>query len=212
MIETIFFDLDGVIVDSEPIHAQAKKMILDAYSIEHPDTIFSDFVGKPDEVFFKFIFQNLDKNKNPYQQLLQEKNDMFIHLIPEMKLVEGFTPFINEVKRKNLKVALVSSTSSFTFGLLDKHFRFSGLFDLLITEKDTKRHKPYPDPYLKALETLPASVDTTFVIEDSPNGIKSAKEAGCKVLALTTSFKPERLTRADKILESYSEIAEIVFS
>ena len=208
MINTIFFDLDGVIVDSEPIHAKAKRMILDSYSIEYPDSIFDDFIGQPDEVFFKYVYENLDKQKNPYKLLLQEKNEQFFELIPEMKLVEGFTSFINEIKKRNINTALVSSTSTYTFGLIDKHFHLAGLFDLLITEKDTERHKPFPDPYIKALLTLPASVDNTIVIEDSPNGIKSAKKAGCRVFALTTSFKTEKLMEADEIFNSYDEIAE----
>lgn len=208
MIDTIFFDLDGVIVDSEPIHAKAKKIILDSYSINYPDSIFDDFIGQPDEVFFKHVYENLDKQKNPYKLLLQEKYNQFFELIPEMKLVEGFTVFIDEIKKRNIKTALVSSTSTYTFGLIEKQFHLANLFDLLITEKDTERHKPFPDPYIRALQTLPASVDSTVVIEDSPNGIKSAKEAGCKVFALTTSFKKEKLIEADEILNSYKEIAE----
>jgi len=210
MIDTVFFDLDGVIVDSEPIHAKAKKIILDSYSIEYPNSIFDDFIGQPDEVFFKHVYENLDKQKNPYKLLLQEKYNQFFELIPEMKLVEGFTTFIEEIKKRNLKTALVSSTSTYTFGLIDKQFHIADLFDLLITEKDTQRHKPFPDPYIKALQTLPTSVDSTVVIEDSPNGIKSAKEAGCKVFALTTSFKREKLIEADEILNNYKEIAEIL--
>lgn len=207
MINTIFFDLDGVIVDSEPIHAKAKRMILDSHSIQYPDSIFDDFIGQPDEVFFKHVYENIDKQRNPYQLLLQEKNDQFFELIPEMQLVKGFTSFINEIKKRDIKTALVSSTSTYTFGLIDKHFYLADLFDLLITEKDTKKHKPFPDPYIKALQTLPASVDNTIVIEDSPNGIKSAKQAGCRVFALTTSFKTEKLIEADEIFNSYNDIA-----
>lgn len=210
MIDTVFFDLDGVIVDSEPIHAKAKRIILDSYSINYPDSIFDDFIGQPDEVFFRHVYENLDKKKNPYKQLLQEKYNQFFELIPEMKLVEGFTSFINEIKKRNIKTALVSSTSTYTFSLIDKHFHLADLFDLLITEKDTERHKPFPDPYIKALQALPASADSTLVIEDSPNGIKSAKEAGCKVFALTTSFKKEKLIEADEILNNYKEITEIL--
>lgn len=208
MIKTIFFDLDGVIVDSEPIHAKAKRIILDSHSIKYPDTIFDDFIGQPDEVFFKYVCDNLDKQRNSYELLVQEKNNQFLDLIPEMRLIEGFTHFINDIKKRKIKTALVSSTSTYTFGLIDSHFHIANLFDLLITEKDTERHKPFPDPYLKALQILPASVDSTIVIEDSPNGIKSAKEAGCKVFALTSSFNAEKLIEADEILNSYNEIAK----
>ncbi len=125
-----------------------------------------------------------------------------------MKLVEGFLPFIEKVRNKGIKTALVSSTSIYSFNLIDKHFTIRHLFELLVTEKDTVNHKPYPDPYIKALNTLPASIGTTIVIEDSPNGIISARTAGCKVFALTTSFPREKLVEADDIFDSYSELSK----
>ena len=64
MIKTIFFDLDGVIVDSGHIHAKAKRMIPDSYSIQYPDSIFDDFIGRPDEVLFKHVHENIDKKRN----------------------------------------------------------------------------------------------------------------------------------------------------
>jgi beta-phosphoglucomutase-like phosphatase (HAD superfamily) len=116
--------------------------------------------------------------------------------------------FFQNVKNKGLKTVMVSSTSAYTFGLIDKYFNITHLFDLLVTEKDTVNHKPHPEPYLKALETLPASLEGTIVIEDSPNGILSAKRAGCKVFALATSFKPEKLTEADSVFGSYAELSK----
>lgn len=103
---------------------------------------------------------------------------------------------------------MVSSTSIYSFNLIDKHFTIRDLFELLVTEKDTVNHKPCPDPYIKALNTLPASIGTTIVIEDSPNGIISARTAGCKVFALTTSFPREKLVEADDIFDSYSELSK----
>lgn len=207
MIKSIFFDLDGVIIDSEPIHAKAKKLTLDKYGIAYPDSIFDEFIGKTDDNFFKYVTEKLDARNLSFELLLQSKNDLFIELLPEMKFVEGFLPFFENLKNRGLKIALVSSTSTYTFGLIDKYFNIAHLFDLLVTEKDTVNHKPHPDPYIKALEILPASVDSTIVIEDSPNGIISAKQAGCKVFALTTSFKEENLIKADGIFSSYTELS-----
>ena len=208
MIKSIFFDLDGVIIDSEPIHAKAKKLTLDKYGIAYPDSIFDDFVGKTDDNFFRYVTEKLDAQNYSWELLLQTKNDLFIELLPEMELVNGFLPFFQYVKNRGLKIALVSSTSTYTFGLIDKYFNIAHLFDLLVTEKDTVNHKPHPEPYLKALETLPASIESTIVIEDSPNGIISAKRAGCKVFALTTSFKAESLVDADEIFNSYTELSK----
>jgi beta-phosphoglucomutase len=208
MIKTVFFDLDGVIIDSEPVHAKAKKLALDAFDIAYPDSVFDEFTGQTDEAFFKYVSAEPDVRGHSFELLLQKKNRLFIDLLPEMKLVDGFPLFFREVKNRGLKTALVSSTSTYTLGLIDKYFNLTRLFDLLVTEKDTVNHKPHPEPYLKALETLPASRESAIVIEDSPSGILSAKRAGCKVFALATSFKPEKLTEADSVFGSYAELSE----
>jgi beta-phosphoglucomutase len=112
------------------------------------------------------------------------------------------------VKSKGVRTALVSSTSLYSLGLVDEIYHVSELFDLVITEVDTTRHKSFPDPYLKALERLPAETLNSIVIEDSPNGIISARRAGCFVYGLTSSFQKHLLTEAgaDKIIESYEEL------
>jgi beta-phosphoglucomutase len=207
MIKNIFFDLDGVIIDSEPVHAKAKKFTLDEFEIAYPDSIFDAFTGQTDEDFFKYVSAELDVRRHSFELLLQKKNELFIDLLPEMKLVSKFRPFFQNVKNKGLKTALVSSTSAYTLELIDRYFNITRLFDLLVTEKDTVNHKPHPEPYLKALETLPASIESTIVIEDSPNGILSAKQAGCRVFAITTSFRAEKLMEADEVFADYAELS-----
>lgn len=206
MFSTILFDLDGVVVDSEPVHAMAKKLTLDKSGIKYPESVFDDFKGKTDDEFFKYVSAQLDRHNRPYKVLLEEKQSTFIRLLPEMKLIDGFLPFIKNVKSRGIKTALVSSTSVYSLKLIDKVFQITDLFELIVTEDDTSDHKPHPAPYLKALEKLPASPEYSVVIEDSPSGIRSARKAGCKVYALTTSFPASRLGEADEIFNSYNEI------
>ncbi|MDR0658510.1 MAG: HAD family phosphatase [Mediterranea sp.] len=206
MIETVFFDLDGVIIDSEPVHAKAKRLTLDEYGIGYPESIFDKFIGQTDEDFFGYVSAESDGKYSP-GLLLQKKNELFIGLLPEMEFVDGFPSFFRQVRNKGLRTALVSSTSAYTLEWIDRYFNITRLFDLLVTEKDTANHKPHPEPYLRALQLLPASTGSTIVIEDSPNGILSAKNAGCKVFALATSFKKEKLSEADEIFEGYAELS-----
>lgn len=208
MIKTVFFDLDGVIIDSEPIHAKAKRFTLDEFDVAYRDSVFDEFTGQTDEDFFKYVAAEAGLRKHFWRLLLQRKNELFVDLLPEMKPVDGFPLFFRRVKKDGMKTVLVSSTSRYTLGLIDAFFNVTRLFDLLVTENDTVRHKPHPEPYLMALERLPASREDTVVIEDSPNGILSAKQAGCKVFALATSFMPENLAGADKVFGSYAELSK----
>lgn len=207
MISTIFFDLDGVIIDSEPIHAKAKKIVLDNLGIKYPESIFSDYKGQPDDAFFKHISVDLDTLHRPFEELAQMKKEATAEIFHETPVIKDFYKFIESVRNNNIKTALVSSTSLFTFDLIEKYFSIKHFFDIIITEVDTPNHKPHPEPYLLALTKLGVTTSEVVVIEDSPNGIRAAKDAGCTVFALTTSFSRDQLTRADIIFDNYKELA-----
>jgi beta-phosphoglucomutase len=211
-IKAILFDFDGVVIDSEPLHAKAKKLVLDKFNIIYPSEIFDEFKGRTDKVFFDYVSVSLDKSNHSSDFFQNFKKYQFEAIINELKLVEGFLPFLGKVKERGILTALVSSTSLYSLGLVDKLYNISGLFDLIITEVDTEFHKPDPAPYLKALEKLSLSTHHSIVIEDSPNGIISAKKAGCFVYGLTTSFQSHTLSEAgaDEIVESFSELIRIL--
>jgi len=208
-LKTIFFDFDGVVIDSEPLHAKAKKLVLEQYNISYPPTIFDDYKGRTDKVFFDFVSTSLSDGSHPSEMYQDSKKMILEDIITELRLIEGFLPFLDKVKKKGIRTALVSSTSIYSLALIDNLYHVSELFDLVITEVDTEFHKPYPDPYIKALGKMQADLTTTIVIEDSPNGIISAKKAGCYVYGLTSSFTQGTLLKAgaDETIESYNELA-----
>lgn len=208
MISAILFDFDGVVIDSEPLHAKAKKLVLEKFSIPYTSTIFDDYKGRTDKVFFDYVSYTLADNRLSSDFLQDTKKKAFEGILSELKLIEGFLVFLQKVRSKGIRTALVSSTSLFSLAMVDNLYHISEMFDLVITEMDTMLHKPYPDPYIKALEKLPADTQNSIVIEDSPNGIKSAKKAGCFVYALTSSFSSKALIKAgaDEIIDSYKEL------
>ena len=207
-IKTILFDFDGVVVDSEPAHARSKKIVLEKFNIPYSPIIFEDFKGKTDQVFFDFIAEHLDPERRLPDVFLKAKNDSFEELITEIDLIDGFLTFHKKAKTKGIQTALVSSTTLYSFQRIDRIYHLSDLFDLVITGADTKMHKPHPEPYLKAYQLLNLDHKNTIVIEDSPNGICSAKKAGCFVFGITNSFSGEILREAgaDEIVGSYKEL------
>ena len=211
-LKTILFDFDGVVIDSEPLHAKAKKIILDRYKINYPASIFEEFKGKTDKVFFDFVTGTLCDQSQSSELLQNSKKAALEEIIVELKLIDGFLTFFEKVKARKIQTALVSSTSLYSLALVDNLYHISGMFDLVITEVDTDLHKPYPDPYLKALEKLSAEINTSIVIEDSPNGIRSAKSAGCFVYAITSSFPEQTLLEAgaDKVVGSFNDLTKVL--
>ena len=211
-LKTILFDFDGVVIDSEPLHAKAKKIILDRYKINYPASIFEEFKGKTDKIFFDFVTGTLCDQSQSSELLQNSKKAALEEIIVELKLIDGFLAFFEKVKARKIQTALVSSTSLYSLALVDNLYHISGMFDLVITEVDTDLHKPYPDPYLKALEKLSSEINTSIVIEDSPNGIRSAKSAGCFVYAITSSFPEQTLLEAgaDKVVGSFNDLTKVL--
>lgn len=206
-LKTILFDMDGVSIDSERLHLRAMGLTLEQYGIEYTQSFLNDYVGRSDESFFGYVYENMD-NSHTIEDLIREKIAFFDDLLRELKYIEGFPDFIHNVKTMKLKTGLVTSSSLFTVRKVTKVLNVTSFFDIVITEEDTKKHKPNPEPYLLALEKLEADNRSTLVIEDSINGIHAGKAAGCRVAGITTSFDAETLrnTGADWVIDSFSEL------
>jgi beta-phosphoglucomutase len=205
--KTYLFDMDGVVIDSEKLHLKAMDLSLEKHNVVYDKSILNKFVGKSDESFFRYIYYNFD-NRVDVEKLLEEKNRFFEGMLKELEYVDGFTEFIKVIGMKNIQKGLVTSSSKFTVKKIDELLDITHNFEVIIAEEDTQKHKPEPDPYLLALERLEADKSMTLVIEDSLNGIASAKSAGCVVAGLTTSFDAKTLlvAGADFVVDSYAEL------
>jgi beta-phosphoglucomutase len=162
--ENIIFDFDGVIVNSEPAHAAAKKLALTHYSINYEDQLFDRFKGIPDADFFKHVSAQLTKGAIPAVDLLDLKRKHYANLFPEINLVEGILTFISQTKEKGVRIAIASSTTRRDFLLIDEKYNLSRLFDVVVTGDDTLKHKPHPEPYLKAAASCSALKNHTCLM------------------------------------------------
>lgn len=212
LIKTIFFDLDGVVIDSEKLHLRALGLTLEKNGILFQHTILDGFVGRSDKSFFRYVHENID-NRIDMEDFLKQKDSIFEDLLTELQFVEGFTDFMHVLKEANVQTALVTSSSLQTVHKGDRMLHFLKSFDIVITEDDTRKHKPHPDPYLLALERSGADKEATVIIEDSINGITAGKAAGCIVCGVTTSFDAATLkdAGADFVFDSYKDLENKFF-
>lgn len=210
--QAILFDFDGVIINTEEVHARAKRITLDKYGISYPETLFDDFKGRPDLVFWHYVVSELAQNRFTAGDLDDSKRAVFFNLADAIHPVPGALDFIASCRKKFRFLALVSSATEVDLMVSERRFRFMKWFDVILLGEHTAHHKPHPEPYKKAMEKLGVKASESLVIEDAPNGIISAKSAGCYVIGITTSFNAGELTRAgaDVIADSYAEIARII--
>jgi beta-phosphoglucomutase len=208
--QACIFDFDGVIIDSEPLHARAKQATLDNFQIEYPPTLFTDTKATTDKMFFEFVSNNLAGEVATAEEMDAFKRQVYLNLFENVRLVTGIQEFLPLARRTFKKLGLATSATVRDFSLAEQKYQLRRWFDIIITSEDTTMHKPNPEPYLKAMSKLGVAGSDTLVIEDSPNGIQAAKSADCTVAAITTGFEPNelRLAGADMIVASFAELIQ----
>lgn len=207
--EAIIFDMDGVLIDSEPLHIQAEHIVCKQYGIEAPWQEWEMFIGKTESAMFEYIVQNFTDGTLPVHELIQRKQVVFSKLISEkLRLIPGSLEFVRWARTQCRKLALTTSSERKIQQKVFNRFSLHSYFDVIVTGDEIQRGKPHPEPYLKTLEALHLAAHTCVVIEDSLHGIIAAKQAGCPVVGITTSFSEEKLLTAgaNLVVDSFASL------
>lgn len=208
----ILFDLDGVIIDSEALHNEAVATAVAAHGVTVPNALFEEFVGIPDAVLLEHINRHYLGGCCNVAELLAEKQSAYLKVADQVRAIPGAVDFIRAARPYFRAFALATSAlksnQQLAFDQLDLH-RF---FDAVVTADDVTRTKPDPQPYQRAVERIGLRAEECVVIEDSLNGVRAGKGAGCTVIGLTTTYPVGELIAAgaDQVCASYDEIAALL--
>ena len=204
MIKAIIFDMDGVIADTEPLHFLSVKKVVKELGYDLDEEFFFRFAGISEYDTWIRIIKEYDI-KEKIEDLMKRRRKYLVDLISERLFPNpGLYELISDVKKNSLKIALVTSTNKENMQRILNKLNVD--FDIKISGDDVKRLKPDPECYNKALNSLGLSADECIVIEDTPIGIKAAKDAKIKVIGITTTLPAEKLFEADKIINTLKEL------
>jgi beta-phosphoglucomutase len=208
----LIFDLDGVIIDTESLHAEAKRTTFEKYEIRVPGNLYAEFRGRSDQDMIEHVVREFGARSLSAADVLSYKHDVFRTLHEKIAPVEGVLEFIRLARRHFEKLAVTTSATKENQEFAFEKFGLQPFFDVVVTAEEISRTKPHPDPYLQTTKKLNLNPASCMVIEDSKNGILSAKEAGCVVVAITTSFSRDELKEANAhyMVESFAELASLV--
>jgi beta-phosphoglucomutase len=198
LLAGVIFDVDGVLVDSEPfIRDAAIRMLAENGVAAAPDD-FLPFIGTGEDRFLGGVARKygLALEMNSAKARLYE---IYFEIIKgALRAHPGVREFIAHCRERNLKLALATSADRVK---LDANLSEIALpmstFDACVTGTEIERKKPAPDLFLAAAEKLQLPPQRCLVVEDAPSGIAAAKAAGARCLALTTTFDASRLGGAD---------------
>src|SRR5512138_2968172 len=118
--EACIFDFDGAIIDSEPLHAEAKRVTLDHFRVPYPDQLFADFKGRPDSAFFDFVATQLAAGGATAQEMDTYKRDVYLRLFENVPLVPGVQGFLAAARQSFRKLGLATSATRRDFGLAER--------------------------------------------------------------------------------------------
>ena len=212
--DAIIFDMDGVIIDSEPLHEKAQRIVFNQYQLTVPSTVFSAFKGKTEADVFGHVVETYADNRVDASELIALKHDVYSDLMGELQLIDGARPLIERLVERGISLGLTTSATrrdqQRTFALFD----LAPYFNVVVTAEDVTNPKPDPEPYLTTARRLAVAPASCLVIEDSTHGVMAAQQAGCTVIGLSTSFSAERLLQAGARLavDGYDELARHLIS
>lgn len=209
-IRAVIFDMDGVLVDSEPlINAAAIAMFMEKGWIVQPDD-FLPFVGAGEDRYIGGVAEHygfpLDLPAAKHRTY-----EIYLDLVPSrLEAFPGALELVHACRKAGLLIAVASSADLIkvraNLEAIGLPLRF---WDAVVTGEDVQNKKPSPDIFLVAAGKLGVNPPESVVVEDAVNGVQAARAAAMRCVAVATTFPPDRLWAADAVR---NQIADVLLS
>ncbi|MCR5889128.1 HAD family hydrolase [Hymenobacter sp. J193] len=210
MIRTVIFDMDGVIVDTEPVHRYAYFRHFAELGITVSDEEFAQFTGAST----KNVYQQLQSRYNlpyPVEEMVLAKRAQFNQAFdeqPDLELLAGVRELIEDLHAHGLQLVLASSASRSTINRVMRRFALGPYFTHLVSGEDFARSKPDPAIFAHAATLAGSPVHECVVIEDSTNGVAAAKAAGIYCIGYQSEHSAlQDLSSADRVVDHFAKLS-----
>ncbi len=212
-MKAVIFDMDGVLVDSQPYHFKADIDTMAEYGVIKDQKFYESFAGTLTADRMRTLKEMFGLDV-PVEEMTIKRENMILDIMgkEDIKPVSGIPEFLRSIEEKGLTTAVASSSDYKLINLILNRLKIAQYFDSVTSGSDVKRGKPSPDVFLLAAERIGIGPSECLVVEDSENGVKAAKAAGMKVLGYInpTSGKQD-LSLADFITDDFKKISIDMF-
>ncbi len=203
MIRAVIFDMDGLLVDSEPLAREAWQRAARLHGGEIASELFARMLGRRQVECAEVVRDALGLSI-PADALCRQRNDLFMELLPgRVKPMPGAIELLRELERRAVPRALATSAEQrYVTAVLDQ-LQLDRAFAVRVVAEDVAHGKPLPDVYLLAAERLGVRPADCLVLEDAPNGLAAARAAGMPSVAVPNACtRSLDLSAADASLPS----------
>jgi len=213
MVKGVLFDMDGVLVDSESFICNAAIIMFKELGATVSAEDFKPFTGMGENRYIGGVAEK-HKVQIDIEKVKARTYKIYEELVTgKLSPLPGAHEFIAKCRNKGFKLALATSADRIKMEINLREIGISGdTFNSIVTGLDVVNKKPSPDIYIKAAKSIGLTPEECLVVEDAVSGIKAGKSAGCRCLAVTTSFEASALSEADWICGSLAEVPDEVIN
>ncbi len=205
MLKAIIFDMDGIIVNTEHLHAKSHIDALAKHGIKLDEKTYYDFWTRKGKGTKEFVEEN--KFEVSVDKIREEKRALYIELVrKELQVCDGAVDKVRELSGR-YKLALVTSSHRKETNPILEQTGSAGFLDAIVTGDDVEKRKPEPDGFIMASNKLGIKPVDIIVIEDAEKGLIAAKRAGMKCIIIPNACTIDNdFSSADLIIKSMREL------
>ncbi|WP_295201137.1 HAD family phosphatase [uncultured Chryseobacterium sp.] len=208
-LKAVLFDMDGVIVDTEPLHRKAYFKTFDDLGIQVPEGMYTIFTGYSTKKVCETLIEKFSLS-HTYEEIAGIKRAYFKDFFyndEDFDLIPGVKNLIEHYYENGIILILASSATMTTINMVFEKFGLEKYFSGKISGADLKESKPHPEVFLLAAELAGEPTGNCMVIEDSTNGIMASHRAGIFCAAYRSPHsKNQDYTLADTVVSDYPEL------
>jgi HAD superfamily hydrolase (TIGR01509 family) len=207
-LNAVIFDMDGVLIDSEPIYIEIDKIMFKKYGLDSSKIDLEDYIGI---ILYEMWEDLINKNQleiNDLDKIVEDHVTNFYLALKnnkELQLMPGILDWIKYFKENNIKMMLASSSYPLIVQHIYSRFNLDNYMCGYIDINEIKNGKPAPDIFLQAAKMMKVNTDNCLIIEDSEHGVNAAYNAGIKSIAFQQRADArQNLAKADMIIEEFN--------
>ena len=202
--------MDGVIVDTEPVHRYAYYKQFEELNIEVTEAMYTSFTGFSTRNTFQTLKEQFQLT-HEVEDLIQRKRNIFNDAFDtkeDLELLDGVRTLIEDLHQKGIQLILASSASKVTIDRVFTRFGLHDFFTHIVSGEDFPKSKPHPAIFEHAASLSTAPKENCIVIEDSTNGVRAAKAAGIYCVGYVSEHsKDQHLDEADLVINHFKELS-----
>lgn len=203
----LLFDMDGVIADTNPCHKETIKQFCDRYDKKVSDEFMEKRIyGRTNKEWIPELFEG-ELNADELEKFAHEKEAMFReNYKDDLEAVAGLPGFLERMKSEDVPMVVATSAPIENADFILDGLNIRSYFKGLLTSADVDKGKPEPEVYQKAAASVGFKPENCIVLEDSLAGVMAGKNAGCKVIGITTTHTREELSHCDLVITDFETL------